>query len=57
MMFISVKHTIFDGLSIEWAVSEYLTTEIGSRTIFAIEEHSKIAIGLRESMSQIYRHY
>jgi hypothetical protein len=56
-MFISVKHTIFDGLSIEWAVSEYLTTEIGSRTIFAIEEHSKIAIGLRESMSQIYRHY
>jgi DNA mismatch repair protein MutS len=29
----------FDGLSIAWAVAEYLATEIGSRTIFATHYH------------------
>jgi DNA mismatch repair protein MutS len=39
MMFISANHTIFDSLSIAWAVAEYLATEIGSRTIFATHYH------------------
>ncbi len=29
----------FDGLSIAWAVAEYLATEIGARTIFATHYH------------------
>jgi DNA mismatch repair protein MutS len=29
----------FDGLSIAWAVAEYLASEIGSRTIFATHYH------------------
>ncbi len=29
----------FDGLSIAWAVSEYLATEVGARTIFATHYH------------------